>query len=81
MYTLTLTQDELETLLWLRDHGYDAGLYGRLEGGAEEGEYRLPEVDAWEWLEDIRQNPHAYLTCCGDDALANKLARLEDSVV
>lgn len=91
-YRLELAVGDVQTLRWLADHGYDAGLWDRLylEHAPDECDhadcrlpylYSLSEPDTWAWVEAIAADPHAYLTCNGSQTLTNALRHLEESVI
>ena len=74
-----LDEEEYETLCWLSDRGYDAGICEHVSGPGEE--ITLTEPQAWEVLESIDEDPHAFLASNGSESLAKKLYKFIDSVV
>ena len=84
MYTLTIPTKSLDTLAWLAARGYDAGFHELAEFTAEtDGRLTLTlsEPDAWQFVENIEADPHAFLTCCGDRDLCDALVNLWQSIV
>jgi hypothetical protein len=88
MYTIeNLDTTEYETLLWLSNHGYDAGLYELT--CLNESEYQkgvfvfepIPEHVAWAINEAINDDPDAFLACNGSRSLADKLYTFINSIV
>lgn len=80
-----LTPEELKTLMWLSDRGYDAGIFELAPGEeTEDGGYRfeeIPENVAWEIQEKYNDDPDAFLTSNGSRTLAEKLNRFLESIV
>jgi len=74
-----LDEEEYETLCWLSDHGYDAGICDHVNGPGEET--TLMEPQAWEILEAIDEDPNAFLSSNGSRSLAQKLYKFIDDVV
>lgn len=81
-----LTKTEYETLIWLSEHGYDAGILKTAgvqdnlpDGGVILG--MIPEHKAWEIRDAIDADPNAFLTSCGSAGLAEKLNRFVDSIM
>lgn len=74
-YTVTLSSED----------GYD-GDFLRLSSETEEladGSvvYRFTEPAAWAVAENVQENPHAFLTCCGSESLAEALIRFLGRIV
>lgn len=84
-YRITLTRAEAVTLDWLADHGYDGDLTAQAD--AEESDdgttivLRLTEPSAWIVRDNVEEDRHAWLACCGDDGLAAKLESFLASIV
>lgn len=81
-----LTPREFATLQWLAERGYDGGLLD-LAGVEEElpnGDIllgALRESEAWEFHENVEEDPHAFLTSSGAAGLNQKMWQLLDSIV
>ncbi len=77
-------RDQL-TLEWLRDHGYDAGFLdlATFRGRDDKGNfvYTFTEPQAWEFRDEIEEDPSAFLACNGSDTLNSSLLEFEDSIV
>lgn len=84
-YNITISKDQMQTLEWLADRGYDARFLdlSQCDNVNENGNcsFYLSEVDAWEWKEEIEADIDAFLTCCGDDNLIEKLHSLMNRIV
>ena len=81
-----LTAREFATLEWLADRGYDGDLL-RLAGvddEAADGSIRLgalTEAEAWQFNENVEEDPHAFLSSNGSASLREKMYRLLDAIV
>jgi len=74
-----LTVEEFETLCWLNDHGYDAGILTHVPSPGELIE--ISEPDAWKVQEEIDLDPGAFLTCNGSESLNEKIWKFINSIV
>ncbi len=85
VYSITIDDNDLLTLRWLQDRGYDADLCKLTtieyrDDGMAVISFET-EAKAWEWKECVESDPEAFLTCCGSDTLRDKLFKLLDSIV
>lgn len=94
MYTIKLTDAELDTLAWATDHGYfPAQTYDAMHSieraeelelttpsGKTEFAYEIPEHAAWAITMQREDDPHSLFACIGG-ALLEKLLALENSIV
>ena len=91
MYKITLESErDYETLLWLSDRGYDAGIWNLSEITAdcdEDGDYvftmtlEISEPDAWAIQDEIERYPTDFLACCGSDTLSASLLEFMEEIV
>lgn len=84
-YTIgPLDEREFETLAWLADHGYNAGIYdGSAKSYDDEGNVtlRIPEFKAWEIKEAVDEDPHAFLANSASRGLNEMLLKFIDEIV
>ena len=78
------TKEELDTLLWLADHGYDADFYRscyipstRLPNGKD----GVQEHQAWAMRDAFDADPHSFLSCSGSKTLNEKLLAFLEAIV
>ena len=79
---------ELATLEWLAARGYDGGFLdlarrSGLERELPDGriEFGLYEPEAWEFNDNVDQDPDAFLASSGSQTLNEKMLRLLDSII
>jgi len=81
----SLTKEEYETLLWLSDRGYDAGILELISGGqTEDGGYTfepIPEHVAWQINDNIAEDEGAFLTSNGSRSLEEKLFAFLEKII
>lgn len=84
-YQMTLSEEDFQLLLWMRDRGYDAGLIdnAREEVEREDGGVTLfwSEYALWQVTEMYEEDPGAFLTCCGSETLRDACHKLLGEVV
>jgi hypothetical protein len=86
-YQITIeTEDDLVTLQWLSDRGYDAGFLDLADLNSHDETtgkrvFTMPEHHAWIFNDNIEEDPDAFLACCGSDTLADSLIGLHESIV
>lgn len=88
-YNVTILAEDMATLYWLADRGYDgnflalATLVADPEDDPEEGGYvfALTEPEAWEFSEHIESDPDAFLSCCDSETLVRALIDFWQEIV
>lgn len=81
-----LTKEEYATLRWLSSHGYDADILqiAGVEEHHEDGGVTLgvlSENRAWKIMDNIEEDPHAFLANNGSRSLGRKLREFIESIV
>ena len=87
-FFVSIRQSDQETLEWLYARGYDAGFLDQAElvdessnNGVRVNVYGLTEASAWAVNDAVKEDPVAFLTCCGSDTLSGALLAFVDSIV
>jgi hypothetical protein len=74
-----LNAREIETLYWLASHGYDGGIVEN--SSIRAGVLTIDNMGACAVSENVDSDPHAFLACCGDRDLAEKLIAIVTGAV
>lgn len=79
-YTIELSDDEVHSLKYFADKGYDCGLLDALEPTDEEGKYTISENKMWSINEACSEHG-AWTNLNWQSSLGQKIHKLLESVV
>ena len=80
-YTLGISANDMATLHWLQDRGYDCGLLDALEPTEADDVYTVAEHDAWS-IAELAGDPDSGFACLNwDSDLGREIRRFLEAIV